>query len=192
MSSNEIAAPTPRAAFSAHGANVDVEGSGRLALAGPLHPPESHRGAALVSGLERRAQVHGAIGELKVLERPADVRAADREQAAGVLVGGVDEAVTVHEQHRDRCRVERAGAQLAVATNAVVAAGFVGNEREPVAEATPGNLLEYAPLQVVRREEVSVGDQHLRLAEEQEAGVAQREVEMAEDARLRLGREVHE
>ena len=53
-------------------------------------------------------------------------------------------------------------------------------------------LAEDPPLEVDRDEQVPVGHHHLGLAEHQDAAVAQREVEVAEDVRLRLRVEVHQ
>ena len=53
-------------------------------------------------------------------------------------------------------------------------------------------LAEYAMLDVDRREEVALIEQHLGFAEHQESAVFQREVETREDARLRFGGEIHQ
>jgi hypothetical protein len=71
-------------------------------------------------------------------------------------------------------------------------AGIGGKYAHPVAERRLHHFAEYPPLQIDRDEQVGVGDEHLRLAQQQQPLVIECEMKAAEDLRLRLGGEVHQ
>ena len=66
------------------------------------------------------------------------------------------------------------------------------HDADAVAHRRADDLVEDPPLDVRRAEQVGVRDEHLRLAQHEHAVVVEREVEPAQDPRLRLGVEVHE
>ena len=155
---------------------------------------ERHAAALAHRLVDRPAQLARLLRELELVQRAPDLLGPDAEQRARRQVGERQRAAARHDELRVRPDLERRVAAGAVDLHGgsgsgvpVRHAGDARLERRAAVE-----LAEDPPLEVDRREDVAVRDHHLRLAEHQQAVVAQREVEVTQHATLRLGREVHE
>ena len=89
---------------------------------------------------------------------------------------------------------QRLVAQLVEAVLGLPLAGGTGSAPDgaPGCDVGGRTLRKMPALEVDRREQVAVAEQHLGLAEEQHAAVGEREVEPGEDPGLGLGVEVHQ
>ena len=91
----------------------ELEEDDLAAGAGPTALDRRRRAALEVGALDAGAQLEGAVGELEVLQRPADVPRAQAEHRAQPLVGVDDVAVAVDHQLRHGADIARGVAQVA-------------------------------------------------------------------------------
>jgi hypothetical protein len=143
--------------------------------------------------LDHAPEVRGPEGNLQVLEVTPDVVRSNPEHRPGPLVGvrqppaGVDQhlggGIDLEGDIAHACSVCHLFDRFRAGFRSLL---------EPPSSAMVRNLDEDPPLQVDGHEEIGVGEQHLRLAEKEEAVVVQRVVKAAQDASLCLVVEVHE
>ena len=127
------------------------------------------------------------------MERATDLGGAESERGAGGLVDEGNETGAIHHDLGNGAHISRGVNDQTASLHMLLAARErIGEEGQPLSHHRASHLSEHSPLEVVGREQVGVGDEHLGLAQKQVAALVEREVEVPEYLRLRLGREVHE
>ena len=138
------------------------------------------------------AELDRPVRQLEILDRAPDVAQRQPEQPARGVVRHHQRPVGV--QHR-LGRIAEVECSLTEGLGEGLRGAARGVPYDHVVALAAGSvqhLAEQPALQIDRREQVGVGDQHLGPAEQQDPLVVEREVESAEDLGLSLGREVHE
>ena len=131
---------------------VAVEERGDFDFEDPLSPSSPHSTRSVTTGspqleglVERPAQLQRPVGDLEVLQRPADVGGAEREQFAGPVVGVDEEALAVDDEARDRADQRRRLAQVGVAGADVVAEVDLADRARPFGHVAAGDAAEHPP-----------------------------------------------
>src|SRR3954447_382440 len=168
----------------------DVEDPVLALVRAPRHVADADRMAALGHVIEMRAQLDRPVGQLQVLDRLADVADAQPEEPARIGVRSGQEALRV-EDH-----LGAGGPVIGLLAQGVAPRGRarpgLAEHPQALARVRLGHLAKDAPLQIDGREQVAMGEEHLGLPEHEDALGLKREVQAAEDLRLRLGVEVHQ
>ena len=156
----------------------------------PLDVRHPSRPALRERPLDQRAQLDGPIAQLHVAQGPPDVPGAQPEAGTHQLVGEHDRVARIHHHlaHRDGVDRERAQPHSRRRFGFGVRITAVGEERQVIGELDLRRPREDTMLQVDRREQVGVHEEHLRPPQEEEARLVEREMESVED--LPLGLEV--
>ena len=140
------------------------------------------------------AQLDGPIGQLEVLDRPPEiVQRRDRTSAAPASLAITSDAPASSTTWRGPAMSKAASRRFSATLGGAPLPGSTAHHPDPIAHRVGlAHLPEHAPLELDRREQILVRDQHLGLAEQQHAVVVEREVEPPQDLRLRLGGEIHQ
>ena len=174
------------------GHHPDVEDALLPGRRAPLHALDHDRLPVLGDPLDAGAQLDGAVGEIEIVEVAADVLGAEAEHPSRAVVRHGERPVAADDDLRAAREVVRALAQRVGCARRRRAREIGRHDADAVAHRRADDLVEDPPLDVRRAEQVGVRDEHLRLAEHEHAVVVEREVEPAQDPRLRLRVEVHE
>ncbi len=158
-----------------------------------VHPDHPVLG---VGPLDQRAQLDRPVGDLQVVERAADIARRHPEHVPHLRVDQDHRPLGVDADDRERGRFQ--GEILELAFPAGLAhlrlSGYVEPYRRRLVSGhgRAGPPAEHPLPHADDFKSLTVPKQHLRLAEEQIAALAQGEVEPVEDLRLRLDVEVHQ
>ena len=142
--------------------------------------------------VEMTAQLDGPIGQLEILDRATVVVDPEPERPARGVVRHHQRPIRVEHHLRSPGEVERRLPQVLRDALRGAVARIDRHRSHSIVQRGLDHLAEHPPLEVHGCEEVAVGDQHLRLAQNQHAVAIEGKLEAPQNLPLCLGREVHE